>query len=100
MFYTNRRANVPTQGTNWCYGTRIGVAVSTDHGKNWNYVGALDLEFERGRNTFWAPHVVYDKGDYPFYCSIGDTRVMVRDQRDLIIIQVVICGTEKGLAAD
>ena len=28
MFYTNRRANVPTQGTNWCYGTRIGVAVS------------------------------------------------------------------------
>lgn len=25
MFYTNRRANVPTQGTNWCYGTRIGV---------------------------------------------------------------------------
>ena len=27
MFYTNRRANVPTQGTNWCYGTRIGVAV-------------------------------------------------------------------------
>lgn len=69
MFYTNRRANVPTQGTNWCYGTRIGVAVSTDHGKNWNYVGALDLEFERGRNTFWAPHVVYDKGVYHLFVT-------------------------------
>lgn len=69
MFYTNRRANVSTQGTNWCYGTKIGVAVSTDHGKNWDYAGALDLEFERGENTFWAPHVIYDKGKYHLFVT-------------------------------
>lgn len=69
MFYTNRRANVSTQGTNWCYGTSIGVAASTDNGKNWEYVGALDLEFERGKNTFWAPHVVYDKGVYHLFVT-------------------------------
>lgn len=69
MFYTNRRANVSTQGTNWCYATKIGVAVSTDNGKNWEYAGALDLEFERGENTFWAPHVIYDKGKYHLFVT-------------------------------
>ena len=69
MFYTNRRANVATQGTNWCYGTRIGVATSADNGRNWVYVGALDLEFERGKNTFWAPHVVYHKGKYHLFVT-------------------------------
>lgn len=69
MFYTNRRANVDTQGTNWCYGTKIGVATSMDNGKNWDYVGTLDLEFERGMNTFWAPHVVYDKGVYHLFVT-------------------------------
>lgn len=69
MFYTNRRANVPTQGTNWCYGTHIGVAVSTDNGMNWEYAGALDLEFERGTNTFWAPHVIQHKGKYHLFVT-------------------------------
>lgn len=69
MLYTNRRANIPTQGTNWCYGTRIGVAVSIDNGMNWEYAGALDLEFERGTNTFWAPHVIRHKGKYHLFVT-------------------------------
>lgn len=69
MFYTNRRANVDTQGTNWVYGTRIGVATSKDHGKSWIYKGALDLEFEDGHNTFWAPHVIYDQGTYHLFVT-------------------------------
>jgi hypothetical protein len=69
IFYTNRRANVRTQGTNWVYGTRIGVAASGDHGKTWVYKGALDLEFEEGHNTFWAPHVVYNKGTYHLFVT-------------------------------
>ncbi|TDG35363.1 glycosyl hydrolase [Pedobacter changchengzhani] len=69
MFYTNRRANVKTQGTNWVYGTDIGVATSIDHGKTWVYKGALNLAFEQGHNTFWAPHVVYDKGIYHMFVT-------------------------------
>ncbi|MBC7418637.1 MAG: glycosyl hydrolase [Pedobacter sp.] len=69
MFYTNRRANVRTQGTNWVYGTSIGVATSVDHGKTWVYKGALNLEFEQGHNTFWAPHVIYNKGVYHLFVT-------------------------------
>lgn len=69
MFYTNRRANVAIPSTSWVYGTDIGVAVSHNNGKSWDYMGALDLEFERGRNTFWAPHVIYDNGLYHLYVT-------------------------------
>lgn len=69
MFYTNRRANVPLHGVSWCYGTDIGVAVSKDGGQTWIYKGALDLAFEQGANTFWAPHVVYDKGKYHLFVT-------------------------------
>lgn len=69
MFYTNRRANVDTQGTNWVYGTHIGVAASFDNGKTWDYQGALNLEFERGHNTYWAPYVLYDKGTYHMFVT-------------------------------
>ena len=69
MFYTNRRANVNTNGTNWVYGTKIGVAYSVDHGKTWIYKGSLDLEFEDGHNTFWAPHVIYDSGIYHLFVT-------------------------------
>ncbi len=69
IFYTSRRANVAVHGTNWCYGTRIGVAVSTDNGKSWNYKGTLDLDFEPGDNTFWAPHVIYDNDTYHLFVT-------------------------------
>lgn len=59
LFYTQRRANQQVADVSFCYGTAIGVAESED-GSNWHYRGALDLDFEFGHNTFWAPEIVYD----------------------------------------
>lgn len=67
MFYTQRRANENTADVAYCYGNNIGIASSDDHGKSWVYRGTLDLEFERGKNTFWAPDVVYSKGKYHMF---------------------------------
>ncbi|HMG07160.1 MAG TPA: family 43 glycosylhydrolase [Mucilaginibacter sp.] len=67
MLYTQRRANVQSPGVAYCYGSAIGVATSKDHGHSWVYKGALNLEFEQGQNTFWAPDVVYDKGVYHMF---------------------------------
>ena len=39
-----------------------GAAVSDDGGEYWYYRGALDLEFEFGHNTFWAPEVIFANG--------------------------------------
>jgi hypothetical protein len=60
MFYTQRRANQESAGVAYCYGTKIGVASSENNGKTWVYLGSLDLDFERGTNTFWAPEIVRD----------------------------------------
>lgn len=67
MLYTQRRANTEASDVSYVYGTKIGVACSEDHGKSWYYRGALDLEFEPGENTFWAPDVVYDRGTYHLF---------------------------------
>jgi beta-xylosidase len=67
MLYTQRRANVQSPGVAYCYGTAIGVATSKDNGHSWLYKGTLNLEFEKGMNTFWAPDVVYDKGVYHMF---------------------------------
>ncbi len=69
MFYTNRRANVDCEGTSWVYGTPIGCATSSDNGRTWNYRGSINLQFEPGHNTFWAPHVIYDNGKYHLYVT-------------------------------
>ncbi|MFT3845723.1 MAG: family 43 glycosylhydrolase [Lacibacter sp.] len=67
MFYSQRRANVQSANVAFCYGTKIGVAVSGDHGKTWTYKGTPDLEFEEGTNTFWAPDIIYEKGVYHMF---------------------------------
>lgn len=69
MFYTQRRANLDAADVAYCYGTKIGVAESEDHGQTWVYKGTLDLEFENGLNTFWAPDIVYDSGKYHMFVS-------------------------------
>ena len=69
MFYTQRRVNFPSRGVSGVYGTKIGVAVSDDGGNYWYYRGALDLEFEFGQNTFWAPEIIYHNGVYHMYVS-------------------------------
>lgn len=70
MFYTQRRASQQVCDVSYCYGTSVGVAESED-GNYWLYRGALDLDFEFGHNTFWAPEVVYDEENklYHMYVS-------------------------------
>lgn len=69
MLYTARRANVPAEDVAAYHGTRIGIAASADHGKSWLFRGYLDLEFEKGMNTFWAPDVVFHNGVYHLYVT-------------------------------
>lgn len=71
LLYTNRRADAPAgQGVAWVHGTDIGVASSSDGGATWVYRGVLaGLEHEPGRNTFWAPEVVWAEGEFHLYVS-------------------------------
>lgn len=70
MVYTSRRASAEGPGVAWVHGTDLGVAVSTDGGKSWLYRGTLSgLDFEWGRNTFWAPEMVWHHGVYHMYVS-------------------------------
>lgn len=69
LLYTNRRANVACKRFAWVHGSDIGIASSTD-GSNWLYRGTLPgLEFEPGRNTFWAPEVIWCDGQYHMFVS-------------------------------
>jgi hypothetical protein len=72
VFYTNRRANAPDaqEGVRWCHGTDIGIASSKDGGLTWSYRGtAKGLEFEPGRNTFWAPCLVEHGRTYHLFVA-------------------------------
>ncbi len=67
MLYSARRANQMTPDVSFCYGTNVAVASSDDNGKTWIYRGELDLNFEKGTNTFWAPDVLYNNGKYHMF---------------------------------
>lgn len=70
MIYTNRRATTPGPGYGWIHGTDLGVASSPDGGNSWLYRGTLTgLDFEWGRNTFWAPEIIHHHGTYHMYVS-------------------------------
>ena len=72
MFYTQRRANIdcPADSVEWCYGTKIGVAVC-DEADKWEYKETLDLGF--GENaTFWAPEIVFDGESYRMFVTYID----------------------------
>ncbi len=93
IFYTQRRATARVPGVSWCYGTRIGIAASKDQGRHWYYRGtASGLNFEKGHNTFWAPHVMEYEGIYHMYVSYirgvwhdwgGERRIIHLTSRDL-----------------
>jgi len=70
IFYTQRRASVPSQGVSWAYGTAIGIAASTDNGRTWYYKGQCQgLDFEEGQLTFWAPEVLEADGEYHMFVT-------------------------------
>jgi len=70
MFYTQRRAQSPGDGVAWVHGTDIGVAVSADGGSTFVYRGTLDLSADWGRDTYWAPEVLWAAGEYHMYVSV------------------------------
>ncbi len=96
VFYTNRRANAADaqDGVRWCHGTDIGIASSTDGGLTWTYRGtAKGLEFEPGRNTFWAPCLLEHGRTYHMFAAYvrgvpadwsGDRHIVHYTSRDLI----------------
>jgi hypothetical protein len=70
MVYTNRRATAEGENVAWVHGTDLGVASSKDGGQKWVYRGILPgLEIEWGRNTFWAPEIVWHEDNYHIYVS-------------------------------
>jgi hypothetical protein len=70
LIYTNRRAAVECQNNAWVHGTDLGIASTSDGGKSWTYRGVIEgLDFERGRNTFWAPEIIWNEGLYHMYVS-------------------------------
>lgn len=69
MLYTQRKSNMETGNVAYCYGTDIAIASSQDNGKTWSYRGTLDLEINRGKNTFWAPDVVYFNNEYHMFVA-------------------------------
>jgi hypothetical protein len=70
MFYTQRRASAPGPGVAWVHGTGIGMAMSSDGGGSWLYRGTVEgLDFEPGRNTFWAPEIFRARGEYHMLAS-------------------------------
>lgn len=73
MFYTQRRANQQVVDVSFCHGTAIGLAESDD-GNYWCYRGALNLDFEFGHNTFWAPEVIYDEENQVYHMYVSYIR--------------------------
>jgi len=70
MFYTQRRADEPSPGVAWVHGTDIGVATSDDGGLTWVYRGVVEgLDPHPGRNTLWAPEVVWARGRFHMFVS-------------------------------
>lgn len=70
IFYTNRRAFSPGIGVSYMHGSDIGIASSDDGGRTWIYRGtARGLEYEKGRNTYWAPEIIEHEGIYHMYVS-------------------------------
>jgi hypothetical protein len=96
VFYTNRRANAPDaqDGVRWCHGTDIGIASSVDGGLTWTYRGtAKGLEFEPGRNTFWAPCLLEHGRTYHMFVAYvrgvqadwsGDRHIVHYTSRNLV----------------
>ncbi|QOV18755.1 glycosyl hydrolase [Blautia liquoris] len=70
IFYTNRRASCVNYGVSFVHGTDIGIASSNDYGRTWIYRGiAQGLQYEKGRNTYWAPEIIEHEGIYHMYVS-------------------------------
>jgi hypothetical protein len=68
ILYTSRRATDFNIELSWIHGTDIGICSSKD-GENWLYRGNINIEYGKGKNTFWAPEVIFEEGKYHMYVS-------------------------------
>lgn len=87
MVYTQRRANVRVSDLAWVHGTAVGVASSDDGGLNWTYRGTLDLNYEPGHNTYWAPDMYYEDSTYHLFVSFvrGIPTQHYDDEHDILL---------------
>jgi hypothetical protein len=71
IFYTQRRAGSPAMlPFTWYHGAEIGLASSPDGGQHWFYRGTAEgLNFQPGRNTHWAPDVIWHDGRYHMFVT-------------------------------
>lgn len=70
IFYTNRRANVlGLEGVEWCHGSKIGIAESTDGGATWTYRGTADIPYGQEPCSHWAPDVIWNDGQYHMFLT-------------------------------
>jgi Glycosyl hydrolases family 43 len=73
MFYTNRRADVPSptpKDVAWVHGTQIGIAESKDAGVTWKYAGTAKIPYGKADYTFWAPELVWDHNLYHMFLTV------------------------------
>lgn len=72
VFYSQRRQGSPAiLPFTWYHGTDIGLASSSDGGRHWFYRGTAEgLNYQPGRNTFWAPEVIWHAGLYHMFVTV------------------------------
>ncbi len=77
MYYTARRAtatNAP--GVMWVHGSNVGMAESSDGGATWSYRGTAKIDYGKEQHlndyTYWAPEVIWAKGQYHIECRVRD----------------------------
>ncbi len=70
VFYT-QRDTMKAEGPGWYHGCDIGIQSSQFNGFSWLYRGTAEglNAVMPGRNTFWAPEVVYHQGAYHMFVT-------------------------------
>lgn len=51
-----------TVGVSWVHGTHIGIAESSDSGATWQYRTTAQIDYKKGKDTYWAPEVIEHNG--------------------------------------
>ena len=70
LFATQRRVDDDGPGVSWVHGTDVAVATSDDGGLTWTHRGVVDgLDPHDGRNTLWAPEVVFAEGRFHMFVT-------------------------------
>lgn len=72
VFYT-QRDTMKAEGPGWYHGCDIGMQSSQFNGFSWLYRGVAEglNTYRPGRNTFWAPEVVFHEGVYHMFVTFN-----------------------------